>query len=59
MIICSDCIHKEVCGQEGYYDEALISCKNKIEMPHNRGYWRKISPAGIYECTECGQNVMT
>lgn len=21
--------------------------------------WRKISPAGIYECTKCGQNVMT
>ena len=21
--------------------------------------WKKISPAGIYECSECGQNVMT
>ena len=23
------------------------------------GHWIKISPAGIYECSECGQNVMT
>lgn len=23
------------------------------------GHWVKISPAGIYECSECGQNVMT
>ena len=23
------------------------------------GQWKRISPAGIYECSECGQNVMT
>lgn len=23
------------------------------------GRWKKISPANIYECSECGQNVMT
>lgn len=23
------------------------------------GHWIKISPAGIYECSECGKNVMT
>ena len=23
------------------------------------GYWKKISPAGIYECSKCGQNVKT
>ena len=23
------------------------------------GKWVKISPAGIYECNQCGQNVMT
>ena len=23
------------------------------------GHWTKISPAKIYECSECGQNVMT
>ena len=24
-----------------------------------RGKWIKISPANIYECSECGKNVMT
>lgn len=24
-----------------------------------RGRWIKISPANIYECSECGKNVMT
>lgn len=23
------------------------------------GKWVKISPAGIYECSQCGQNIMT
>ena len=27
--------------------------------PVLRGHWIKISPAGIYECSECGKNVMT
>ena len=58
-MICGDCIHKEVCGLEGYFDEALITCTHKTEIPHSTGYWKKISPADIYECSECGQNVMT
>ena len=31
-MICEDCIHKEVCGLEGYYDEALIICAYKTEL---------------------------
>ena len=27
--------------------------------PVRHGHWLKISPAGIYECSECGKNVMT
>lgn len=27
--------------------------------PVRHGNWIKISPAGIYECSECGKNVMT
>ena len=27
--------------------------------PVRHGEWIKISPAGIYECSECGKNVMT
>ena len=30
-----------------------------IEPERKKGKWIKISPAGIYECSECGQNVMT
>jgi len=26
---------------------------------HKKGKWIKISPADIYECSKCGQNVMT
>lgn len=28
-------------------------------MTIKTGRWKRISPAGIYECSECGQNVMT
>ena len=27
--------------------------------PVKHGHWIKISPAGIYECSKCGKNVMT
>ena len=27
--------------------------------PVRHGHWIKISHAGIYECSECGKNVMT
>ena len=30
-----------------------------IEPERKKGKWIKISPAGIYECSVCGQNVMT
>lgn len=30
-----------------------------IKSEPNTGHWIKISPSGIYECSECGQNVMT
>lgn len=33
--------------------DALVIEERKI------GEWRQISPARIYECTVCGQNVMT
>ena len=32
----------------------------RVRMPERKkGKWIKISPAGIYECSVCGQNVMT
>ncbi len=37
--------------------------KQLVDLPsvstEKTGRWKKISPANIYECSECGQNVMT
>jgi len=44
-------------------DQALYTfAHNKLvetSTAEKTGKWIKISPAGIYECSECGQNVMT
>ena len=34
-------------------------CPSADVVPVKHGHWIKISPAGIYECSECGKNVMT
>lgn len=34
-----------------------IPAANVVER--KTGKWVKISPAGIYECSQCGQNIMT
>jgi len=31
----------------------------ELSKERKPGKWVKISPAGIYECSQCGQNVMT
>ena len=36
------------------FEMAIKALENQKE-----GRWKKISPAGIYECTCCGQDVMT
>ena len=36
-----------------------IRAKTADVAPVKHGHWIKISPAGIYECSECGRNVMT
>lgn len=40
------------------FDMAIDLIKENI-APVRHGHWIKISPAGIYECSECGKNVMT
>lgn len=58
-MICGDCIHKEVCGLGGYFDDALITCTHKTELPHNTGHWIFLhfdEDTGIsdsYWCSEC------
>lgn len=50
MAICENCLHREVCGLEGSYDEALTFCADKI--PDNLE-WIEDAP-GIYRCPTCG-----
>ena len=39
--------------------ETLKDLPSADVAPVRHGRWIKISPAGIYECSECGKNVMT
>ena len=39
--------------------EMLMDVPSADVTPIRHGHWIKISPAGIYECSECGKNVMT
>lgn len=41
------------------YREALDAAVKALEQEPKTGHWIRISPAEIYECSECGQNVMT
>ena len=56
------------CGQEEkefpFETDICVSLLMEIEEaptiePRMKGKWIKISPANIYECSVCGQNVMT
>lgn len=39
--------------------EYIVDDAHSVTPKQRIGHWVKISPAGIYECSECGQNVMT
>lgn len=45
---------KSLMGRTMFFVERLPSVSAE-----KTGRWKKISPANIYECSECGQNVMT
>ena len=46
-------------GQEvSIYFKDTMAIKGIVQEPKT-GHWIKISPAKIYECSECGRNVMT
>lgn len=42
-----------------YMRNVLRSVESADVAPVRHGHWIKISPAGIYECSECQKNVMT
>lgn len=39
--------------------DEVENCPAAEVVGRKTGKWVKISPAGIYECNQCGQNVMT
>lgn len=61
---CAECPVDNECKDHPEY-----SCEESFQLWANKEYtevdtvkhsrWIKISPANIYECGECGQNVMT
>ena len=66
----SDYIKREdALEQFDYYDlgeylttqirDMLMDIPSADVAPVRHGHWIKISPAGIYECSECQKNVMT
>lgn len=42
-----------------YVDVLALRMAEEALENQKEGRWKKISPAGIYECTCCGQDVMT
>lgn len=49
----------EAKGKQWIPCEERLPDDGKDVAPVRHGHWIKISPAGIYECSECGKNVMT
>ena len=41
--------------------DCMLTVENfpTVAIPSKVGHWKMISPAAIYECSECGQHVMT
>lgn len=42
-----------------FVHNTLICCPSADVRENIHGEWKRISPAGIYECSCCGQDVMT
>jgi len=57
--LCDNCeLFEQTCSSkcEEYHFLATLS---PVTPQPKTGHWIKISPANIFECSECGQNVMT
>ena len=45
-------------GADDALDMGIIAIR-ALKAEHKQGHWKQISPARIYECSECGGVVMT
>ena len=50
---------RNICIKNEYNGIGCDECEVTKSQEPKTGHWIKISPAGIYECSKCGQNVMT
>lgn len=51
-MICDNCLHKEVCGCEGAFDESLTYCKDFLSVSTEKtGYW--IDTGSGQKCSKC------
>ena len=57
----ADALEPDADYYEGdYWAVSIVQIHNAPTIEtRNKGHWIKISPANIYECSECGKNVMT
>ena len=46
-------------GADAELVEGIMEMLPSAQPQRKKGKWIKISPANIYECSECGKNVMT
>ena len=55
MTICDNCIHNEVCGQEGHLEEALTFCINRKTADSfvKQAKWEICSDGYYPYCSEC------
>ena len=56
------CGGEDSCGEPWIYEDDAIKAVEQLpsaQPERKKGKWIKISPANIYECSECGKNVMT
>ena len=60
-LIDADALEPDADYYEGdYWAVSIVQIHNAPTIePRKKGHWIKISPANIYECSECGKNVMT
>ena len=61
-LIDADALSEKLCEttifiKDGEVFQRMINDAPSADRP--TGEWKQISPARIYECSECGQNVMT
>lgn len=48
MAMCDGCIHKNVCGEEGAFDEALVNCADYIATSNTTVIRRKMIYADTF-----------